>query len=168
MLFRSLHLWRADSSPAIESAGHPGPGIRPVSYTHLVSVPTRAGSVTPESSAGFRTALSRMAMAFSVMSELVTLLSLIHILQVKQAEAKKRAEVAQKVQEAKTLEEAYQAEKEAELKRAERERATDVYKRQTQAITLAGRAQAVNTTPPFMASVKWKMDKKRSGFHRCV
>lgn len=45
-------------------------------------------------------------------------------LQVKQAEAKKLAEVAQKVQEAKTLEEAYQAEKEAELKRAERERAT--------------------------------------------
>ena len=35
----------------------------------------------------------------------------------------------------------------------------------TQALTLAGRAQAVNTTPPFMASVKWKMDKKRSGFH---
>ena len=39
----------------------------------IVSVPTRAGSVTPESSSGFRTALSRMTMAFSVMSELVTL-----------------------------------------------------------------------------------------------
>ena len=45
-------------------------------------------------------------------------------LKVKQAEAKKISEIAEKVQEAKTLEEAYLAEKEAELKRAERERAT--------------------------------------------
>ncbi len=37
-------------------------------------------------------------------------------LQVKQAEAKKLAEVAQKVQEAKTLEEAYQAEKRSGIK----------------------------------------------------
>lgn len=44
-------------------------------------------------------------------------------LRVKQAEAKKMTEVAEKVQEAKTLEEAYLAEKEAELKRAELERA---------------------------------------------
>lgn len=45
-------------------------------------------------------------------------------LKVKQAEAKKLAEVAEKVQEAKALEEAYLAEKEAELKRADREKAT--------------------------------------------
>lgn len=45
-------------------------------------------------------------------------------LKVKQAEAKRLSEVAEKVQEAKALEEAYLAEKEAELKRADRERAT--------------------------------------------
>lgn len=45
-------------------------------------------------------------------------------LKVKQAEAKKITEVAEKVQEAKALEEAYLAEKEAEIKRAEKERAT--------------------------------------------
>lgn len=44
-------------------------------------------------------------------------------LKVKQAEAKKLSEVAQKVQEASTLEEAYMAEKMAELKRAELEKA---------------------------------------------
>lgn len=44
-------------------------------------------------------------------------------LRVKQAEAKKMTEVAEKVQEAKTLEEAYLAEKEAELKRADLVRA---------------------------------------------
>ena len=63
-------------------------------------------------------------------------------LQVKQAEAKKLAEVAQKVQEAKTLEEAYQAEKEAESELIRRQKEAEAKRFEAEQEALAKKAEA--------------------------